>query len=54
MDHMDLKSRNCDEKSSNLADPIILTAETSHKDNLPLGKAMKDDDSEDFTKAMEK
>ena len=54
MDHMDLISCNCDDESINLADPIILTAETSQKDNPHLGKAMKADDSEDFMKAMEK
>ena len=54
MDHMNLISRNCDDESINLADPIILTAETSQKDNPHFGKAMKADDSEDFMKAMEK
>ena len=48
MDHMDLISRNSDDGSINLADPRILTAETSQKDNLHLGKAMKSDDREDF------
>ena len=51
---MDLISRNCDDKSINIADPIILTAETSQKDNLHLVKAMKSDDPEDFMKTMEK
>ena len=54
MDHMDLISRNYDDGSINLADPIILSSETSQKDNTHLGKAMKADDSEDFMKAMEK
>ena len=54
MDHMDLISRNCDDISINIVDSMILTAETSQKDNLYLGKAMKADDSEDFMKATEK
>ena len=53
-DHMDLISRNCDDYSINLADPIFLTAETSEKDNHHLVKSMKADDSEDFMKTMEK
>ena len=48
MDHMDLISRNCDDGSINLADPRIIVAETSQKDNHHLGKAMKADDREDF------
>ena len=51
---MDLISRNSDDGSINLADPRIIAAETSQKDNLHLGKAMKADDREDFMKAMEK
>ena len=54
MDHMYLISRNCDDESINLADSIILTAETSQNDNPYLEKAMKADDSEDFMKATEK
>ena len=51
---MDLLSRNFDDGSINLADPIIISAETSHKDNLHLGKAIKSDYCEDFMKAMGK
>ena len=51
---MDFISRNCDDGSINTADPRILTAETSQKDNHYLGKAMKADDSEDFMKAIKK
>ena len=47
-------SRNCDDESISLADPIFFIAITSQKDNPHLGKSMKDDDSEDFMKAMEK
>ena len=54
MGHMDLISRNSDDGSINLADPRILAAETSQKDNLQLGKAMKADDHEDFMTVMEK
>ena len=54
MDHMDLISLNCYDGSINLADPIIIAAETSHKDNLHLVKAMIADDCEDFMKAIEK
>ena len=54
MDHMDLISRKCDDESINIADPIILIAETSQKDNHNLRKAMKTDQSEDFMKAIEK
>ena len=53
-DHMDLISSNYDDGSINLAEKIILAAETSHKDNLHLGKAMKAGNREDFMKAMEK
>ena len=54
MDHMDLISRNSDDVSTNLVDPIIIAAETSLKDNLHLGEAMKADDRENFMKEMEK
>ena len=54
MDHMCLICCNSDDGYINLVDPIILAAETSHKNNLHLGKAMKADDPEDFTKAMGK
>ena len=48
MDHMDLISSHSNDGYINLADPIILAAETFQKDNLHFGKAMKDDDREDF------
>ena len=51
---MDLISRNSDDGSINLAEPRILAAETSHKDNIHLGEVMKADDCEDFMKAMGK
>ena len=54
MDHMDLISRNFDDVSINLADPRIIAAENSHKDNLHLGKSIKSDDCKDFMKATEK
>ena len=54
MNHMDLISRNSDGGSIKLADPRIITTETSQKDNLCLGKSMKADDHEDFMKEMEK
>ena len=54
IDHMDLISRNSDDGYINLAEARILAAETSQKDNLYLGKAMKADDREVFMKAMEK
>ena len=54
IDHMDLISRNYDDGSIKLADPIFSAAETSQKDNLHLGKATKYDNREDFMKAMEK
>ena len=54
MYHMDLISHNFDEIPIKLADPIILAAETSQKDNVNFGKAVKYDDREDFMKAMEK
>ena len=54
MDHMDMISCNSDDGYINLADPIILEAETSQKDNLHLGEAMKADDCEYFMTVMEK
>ena len=54
MDHMDLISRNSDDRSINIAESRILAAETSQKYNPHLGKAMKAADREDFMKAMEK
>ena len=50
---MDVISRNSDDGSIKLADPIILSSETLQKDNPHLGKAMKSDDRDDFMKAME-
>ena len=41
MDHMDLTSRNFDDISINLANPRIIAAETSQKENIHLGEAMK-------------
>ena len=54
MDHIYLISRNSDDESINLAEPMILAAKTSQKDNPHLGEAMKADYCEDFLKAMEK
>ena len=54
MDHMDLISRNSDDGSINLVDPMILAEETSQKDNLHLGETTKADDGEDFMTVMEK
>ena len=54
MDHMDLISRNYDDGSINLADPKIIVAETSQKDNSHLSEAMKSDDREDFMRAIQK
>ena len=54
MDHMDLISRNSYDGSINLSNRRIIAAETSHKDNPYLGKAMKSDDCEDFMKVMKK
>ena len=51
---MDLISCNLDDLSINLADPGILAAETSQKDDLHLGKAMKTDDCENLLKSMGK
>ena len=51
---MDLISTNSDDGSINLADPRILSAETSQKDNLHLGEVMKADNREDFMKKMGK
>ena len=54
MDRMDWISRNSDDGSIYPADPRILAAETSQKDNLHLVEAMKADDCDDFMKATEK
>ena len=54
MVHMDLISRNFDYGYIKLADQRILAAETSQKDNLHLGEAMKSDEREDLMKSMEK
>ena len=54
MDHMDMTSRKYDDGFINLADPIIPAEETSQKDHLHLGEAMKSDDREDFMKTMVK
>ena len=54
MDHMDMISRNSYDISINLTDPRILSAETSQKNNVHLGKATKADDCEDFMKAIER
>ena len=51
---MDLISCNYDDGYINIVDPRILTTETSHKDNLHLGKEMKADNGEDFMTVMEK
>ena len=39
---------------NNLADPSIIAAETSQKDNPHLGKAIKSDNREDFMKVLVK
>ena len=54
MEHMDLICRNYDGVPINLAYPIMFATETSQKDNLYLGVAMKSEDCEDFMKSMEK
>ena len=54
MDHIDLISHNVDDGYINLADPRILAVETSQKDNLHFGAAMKYGYREDYMKAMEK
>ena len=54
MDHMNLISRNYDDRFINLTYPIIHAAETSQKDNLHLDKAMIADNCENFKKLMEK
>ena len=54
MRHMDLISQKSDDGSINLADPKILVAETSQKDNPHLSEAMKSDDREDFMRAIQK
>ena len=53
MDHMDMTSRKYDDGFINLADPIIPAEETSQKDHLHLGEAMKSDNREDSMKVME-
>ena len=50
MEHMYLISFKYDDGSINLTDPRISAEETSQKDNLHLGKAMKADDREYFTR----
>ena len=50
---MDLISCNSDDGSINIEDPRIISAKTSEKDNLHLGKAMKADDCDDIMKSME-
>ena len=47
-------SRKYDGRYIKLADPRIIGAETSQKDNIHLGEAMKYDDREDFMKTIEK
>ena len=54
MDHMDLISRNSNDESINLAEPIIIAAETSRIDNIYLGESIKADDCEDFMKLIQK
>ena len=54
MDYIDMISHNSDDRSINLADPVILAAETSQKDNLHLGEATKVNNCEDLMKSMEK
>ena len=54
MDHMEMISCNFDGRPINLAYQRIIAAETSQKDNVYLGKAMKAEDPEYFMKAMEK
>ena len=51
---MDLISQNFDDGSIKLVDPRIISAETSQKDNLCLGEAMKTNYREYFMKAMGK
>ena len=50
MYHMGQISRNSDDGSINL----ILAEETSQKDNLHFGEAIKADDREDFMKSIGK
>ena len=54
MYHIDSISRSSDDRFINLADPRILAAGTSQKDNLHLVESMKSGYREDFMKAMEK
>ena len=51
---MYMTSHNFDDWSINLEDPIIIAAETSQKDNIHFGEAIKSDDSEYFMKTMRK
>ena len=51
---MDLISRNYGDGSIKLADPRILAAGTSQKDNLHLGRTIKDNYREYFVTIMEK
>ena len=54
MDHIDLISYNSDYGSINLAQPRIISEESSQKDSLHFGESIKTDDSEDFMTVMEK
>ena len=54
MDHMDLISCNSDDGFINLEYSRILAVESSEKDNLHLGEAMKSDERKDFIKETEK
>ena len=51
---MDMISHNFYYGYINLADPRIIAAENSQKDNPHLGKAMKAEDCEDLIKVTEK
>ena len=53
MDNMDLISWDYNDGYINFADPRILAAKTSQKDDLHFRKAMKSDDRKDFMKATE-
>ena len=50
MDHMDMISHKFEDPSIDLADPITLAVETSQKDNLHFGEAIKADYHEGFMK----
>ena len=54
MDYMDLISRRFDDRFIKLAYPMIISEETSQKDNPNLGETTKSDDCENFMKATEK